>query len=567
MGTWQNLANQPSENSPSFNASTMLLLTDGTVMVLDDPNPSDNIGGKSWWRLTPDQNGSYVNGKWSALSSMINTRRYFGSAVLMDGRVFVAGGENSDAGGDTNLAEIYDPLTNTWKSTAAFNLDGWSSQLGDVPLCMLPDGRILVGSIASSNTAIYDPTADTWTAAATKEAFNANEETWTLLPDQTVLTVECQNSPNAEKYLPDADKWVTAGPTPVTLVMQDNSIEIGPALLMPDGRAFCIGATGRTAFYTPPNLASKPGTWTAGPSFPNDSTGQRMEAKDAAGCLMPNGRVLLVAGPASTGAGSFPGPTQLLEFDGNTINTIDNPSHSSNLPFQARLLLLPTGEVLFADGSNKMAIYAPDGDPDPNWKPQITSCPARVRIAQTYALQGRQLNGLSQAVSYGDDATMATNYPIVRMTNRISGKVYYCRTHDHSTMGVATGSTIQSTNFTVPCGVEAGEYDLVVIANGIASDALPVTAGNFVNHLVINEAAISFLIGNLADGPLWVLTPNGPVPVDPWGPEIARPAREAFHEIVRAVKTLRDLGRKVEKLTIEQRQLLVQVPTPAPAVS
>ena len=43
MGTWTALTNQP-----TFNASTMLLLTDGTVMCQAE-------GAASWWRLTPDR--------------------------------------------------------------------------------------------------------------------------------------------------------------------------------------------------------------------------------------------------------------------------------------------------------------------------------------------------------------------------------------------------------------------------------------------------------------------------------------------------------------------------------
>ena len=54
---------QPLTHQPSFSASTPLLLTDGTVMVHD-------AGGSNWWKLTPDQNGSYVNGTWSQLASL-----------------------------------------------------------------------------------------------------------------------------------------------------------------------------------------------------------------------------------------------------------------------------------------------------------------------------------------------------------------------------------------------------------------------------------------------------------------------------------------------------------------
>jgi hypothetical protein len=47
--------------------------------------------------------------------------------------------------------------------------------------------------------------------------------------------------------------------------------------------------------------------------------------------------------------------------------------------------------------------------------------------------------------------------------------VQYARTHDHSTMGVATGSAAVSTKFDAPASLEAGPADLVVVANGIPS--------------------------------------------------------------------------------------------------
>ena len=75
----------------------------------------------------------------------------------------------------------------------------------------------------------------------------------------------------------------------------------------------------------------------------------------------------------------------------------------------------------------------------------------------------------------GDDAQGATNYPLVRLTNVASGRVVYARTHDHSTMGVATGTKIVSTLFDVPASAETGPGTLAVIANGIASTPTAVT--------------------------------------------------------------------------------------------
>ena len=80
-GTWQPLANQP-----SFNTSTMILLTDGRVMVQEEAT-------EHWHALTPDASGSYVNGTWSTLADMSFWRRYYSSGVLKDGRVFLCGGE------------------------------------------------------------------------------------------------------------------------------------------------------------------------------------------------------------------------------------------------------------------------------------------------------------------------------------------------------------------------------------------------------------------------------------------------------------------------------------------
>ena len=68
-----------------------------------------------------------------------------------------------------------------------------------------------------------------------------------------------------------------------------------------------------------------------------------------------------------------------------------------------------------------------------------------------------------------------SSYPLVRITNNASGHVFYARTHDHSTMGVATGKKKVSTHFDVPSGIETGASSLAVVANGIASTAVAVT--------------------------------------------------------------------------------------------
>src|ERR1700736_6553985 len=177
---------------------------------------------------------------------MANSRRFYASAVLADGRALVASGEYSDAGGDTDKAEIYNPVTNTWTSIGN---PGWGV-IGDAVASLLADGRLLARHLGDARTPLDTPATNPW-AAAGNMAARSNEESWTLLPDGTVLTVSCANHPNAEKYIPSLNQWVSVGSTPVELV-QASSIEIRPCVLMPNGKVFCIGASGHTAIYTPP---------------------------------------------------------------------------------------------------------------------------------------------------------------------------------------------------------------------------------------------------------------------------------------------------------------------------
>jgi hypothetical protein len=458
-GTWQPLANQP-----TFPASTMLLLTDGTVMCQE-------AGGTNWWRLTPDQWGDYVNGTWSQLAPMTDSRLYYASAVLSDGRVFVAGGEyHNGAQVDWNQAEIYNAVQDAWQPATA---PGWT-HIGDAPCCVLPDGRVLLGSIDDTRTAVYNPKTDTWSPAGSKED-SSSEEGFTLLPDGTVLAIEDSDPPKAEKYLIASGIWVSAGQTPVSVVESNFSIEIGPCLLRPDGTAFQVGGNGHTAVYQADHDPATPGIWTMGPDFPDNPPGQRLKANDAPGCVLPNGHVLCVAGTAPD-AGGYAQNGQFFEFDGKLLDPAPAPANAGGNVYDGRMLLLPTGQVLYSAGSPDVQVYSPVGEADDEWRPHITEHPRDLQPGHPYVIHGERFNGMTQAVAYGDDATMATNYPLVRLVSE-DAHVHYCRTSDHSTMAVATRHRHVHTSFAVPTGLPHGHYDLRVVANGIASHEVEVRVG------------------------------------------------------------------------------------------
>jgi hypothetical protein len=266
--------------------------------------------------------------------------------------------------------------------------------------------------------------------------------------------------------------------------------ELGPGGLLPDGRVILIGANNNTAIYTPST-----NTWVQGPSFTAN-----MGADDAPGAMLPNGQFLFAADTSQPNI--FTAPTRLFNFD-YTTNTITDVTPSAltnflNAPaFIFRMLVLPNGHILLCSaGSATVWDYAPSGSPQTSWAPTITGSPVR-NADGSYTLTGTQLTGISEGAKYGDDASMSTNYPIVRLTSG-SGAVTYARTTNW-TPGVATGSLQTTVNFTVPANLAIGSYVVSVIANGIPSAGRPVDIGGIPSNVIASYSGGTLtLTGNSA---------------------------------------------------------------------
>jgi hypothetical protein len=440
----------------------MLLLTDGRVMVQEEATPH-------WHALTPDSHGSYVHGTWSPLADMAFWRRYYASGVLKDGRVILIGGEQSGAGGDTNLGQIYDPVLDKWDPLSS--PPGWP-QVGDAACTVFPDGRFIIGALLSGNCTIYDPATNSWSTGGSQPT-RTNEESWVLLPDHTILTIECFPPYHAQKYVISSNTWQDEGAVPVTVVDPAMS-EIGPGMLMYNGKVIFFGAAnsnghGKTAIYGMPPHPTGTGTWSAGPDIPQVG-GRTMVCNDCPGALLPNGSVLVAAAPFVRG--DWGSPISFFEYDptANLFHSAPTPPNNGAQLYWSRFMLLPTGQVLFSPSSNDVQCYTPSGGPDEDWRPTISTVIRHGGPLATdyFLLKGTQLNGLSQANMYGDDCYASTNYPLVRLRNVDTDEIFYCRTYDFSTLGVATGHSLQSLRFTAH-HVPHGHYDLCVVANGISS--------------------------------------------------------------------------------------------------
>jgi hypothetical protein len=448
----------------NFQAGALALLTDGTVLIHEeqDPNP------QNWFKLTPDNTGSYVNGtvKPIAKTSAAYGPLFFGSVVLPDGRYIVEGGEynnNCSGGCWTNLGAIYDPVKNKWTPVNA--PAGWAN-IGDAQAILLTNGTYMQASCCDGvDQAYFNPKNLSWTNITnTGKADRFDEEGWNLLPNGDVLTVDAIDAPNSEIYNPTTKKWTSGGSTIVRLE-DPGTQEIGPAVLMPNGTVFATGANssgaGHTSIYN-----TKTKKWTAGPNFSGTDN-----CSDAPASLEINGNVIVMASP---GFGST--PSTFYEWNGTKLAKIAGPPNASqDSSFYGHFLMLPSGQLLFSDYSADIEVFTPKGTYKAAWQPKITSVPATVTHGKTYVVKGTQFSGLSGGSAYGDDFQDATNYALVRITNNATKHVFYAKTTNPSTYAVQTGALAESTSFTVPAGIETGASSLVVVTNGIPSAAKSVT--------------------------------------------------------------------------------------------
>ncbi len=476
-GTWTPLAAAFPGGSPG----TALLMTDGTVLMHDSCTPN-------WYRLTPDAGGGYVGGAWRQTAPLPSgySPLYFASSVLPDGRLIVNGGEYNGASCSpvwTKLGALYDPVADSWTPVAPPS--HWT-QIGDAASVVLPDGNYMLQSVSGTLQAIgtvapRPATTVTWTPTGTNKADGNDEEGWTPLAIGDVLTLDTNRSLGAntpaELYSPATGAWAPTATAPSVLV-DPGSHEIGPAVRRPDGSVFQSGSSscsmascvGHTAIY------AATGAWTVGPDFPAIS-GANYDVTDGPAAILPDGAVLIQASPGYACGSAFCSPSHFFEFDGVSLVRVNEPATAPNVAaFEGRMLVLPTGQILWSDGRpGDVEVYTPKGHPRKSWAPTVSSVKAKlVRGQANYLLSGKRLQGVSNGAAYGDDAQMASNYPLVRITNVASGHVCFAVAHDHAQNHVDFDMPASTPPpWEQPC--DSGASQLQVVVNGIASAAVAVT--------------------------------------------------------------------------------------------
>ena len=146
---------------------------------------------------------------WSVTGSMSTVRLQSTTTTLNDGRVLVAGAYTQV--GVLPVSEIYDPGTGTWSPTASMNV-----ARAAYSAVLLPNGNVLVAVDLDSDTyyladaEVYDPTAGTWTSTSPMSTFRSGH-TGTLLQNGTVLVTGGFDGAayvsSTETYDPATETW------------------------------------------------------------------------------------------------------------------------------------------------------------------------------------------------------------------------------------------------------------------------------------------------------------------------------------------------------------------------
>jgi hypothetical protein len=477
-GTWADLSGAlPFTNGPWG----PMQMTDGTILVEDYcTSPAQ------WYKLAPDAKGQYSDGTWSKIATMPSgySPLFFAQQVLpATGNVIINGGEYNDCDGDwTNKGALYDPVANSWTSVSPPS--GWST-IGDAESVMLPNGTYMLANCCDDPgqqaLASISGTSVTWT---TGSSYNYNDEQgYTPLPDGDIFMVDVwdhgSNYDDYEIYDTSTGTWSLAGETPDYL-SSSSTYELGPAPLTPQygSQGTIIQFSANTSLGVNDVYSVANGAWTSGPVMTDNGT--VYDVADGPAATEPNGKILVDASP-----GTFDTPSHFWEW---TISkkgkikiamTSDNKTSSGTSSFEANLMVIPTGQIIWDNSQttpNEVALYTPVGKPNKAWLPVVSSVSATLKSGSTgNAISGTNFNGFDLGGSYGDDAQQSTNWPLVRITNTKSGDVCFGRSYNFSTMGVWTSGTT-SAEFDLPAkGCATGASTLQVIVNGIASAGTKVT--------------------------------------------------------------------------------------------
>ena len=288
IGNWLSAGSMTEARSSAASA----LLLDGRILITGGDNGSGPVATAEVF----DTTGAFV-----AAPPMNMARSGHSATVLADGRVLVAGGSTGSAA--TNAAEMFDPVANAWTTVAGGMIQARSNHTAS----LLADGRVLFagGDNAGAPVAvleIFDPVSGSFSSVGVMSSPRMSFAS-AALSDGRVVFVGGSNgsTPLASTEIFD----------PLS-----NSISAGPALSTPrmahsattllDGRVLVAGGTtavtNADGSTTSSDVASAEIYDPATGNFAASASSLAAPRRDHAAFLLPNNNSVLIVGGTSAGA-------------------------------------------------------------------------------------------------------------------------------------------------------------------------------------------------------------------------------------------------------------------------
>ena len=277
--------------------------------------------------------------EWAKTSRFNWERTYHTASLLPDGTVLVAGGtgrvvlkEGEDeplwrGNKDLNSAEIYDPKTDEWENAPDMT---YKKQLAQA--ITLEDGRVMIiggrsGVSTLSSNEIYDPEDNSWSEVEPMMQSRMSHSAVKLI-DNTILVTGGMESvvmgdtlSSAEIYDPLQNSW--------SKVAKLTRARLGHrSTLLPDGRVLVTGGT----TVVEADLLGPETTAEIYDPILNEWTlisTELLARKDHSAVLTPGGKVILIGGGDTAGAGVL--PIESYDIENNEWSVISNLPEGRNL--------------------------------------------------------------------------------------------------------------------------------------------------------------------------------------------------------------------------------------------
>jgi hypothetical protein len=408
----------------------------------------------------------------TSVSSMATGRVQHTATLLPNGKVLIAGGYTLTSTGlpPTDTAELFDPASGTFKSVSPMNLGRYAHTA-----TLLSNGKVLLaggyyplpngGTLFTNTAELFDPVSETFKSVAPMDLARANHVA-TRLPNGKVLITGGfggLDGAEAEMFDPDSETFSLVSPMN-TLRYNGHS-----ATLLPSGKVLIaggnVGAGNDVSTNTAEVFDPVSGIFTA-------ISPMNVGRVSHTATLLPSGMVLIAGGDLTQGASAATNTAEL--FDPATgIFTSLSPSTMTSPRHRHTATVLPDGTVLVAGGvtgttsgtTNTAELFNLGLGFSDARRPVITSVSNVIQPA-SLAVTGTGFRGDSEGGSGASYNSSATNYPLLQLMRIENEQTFFVLSNPATNW---SDTTFSSETLGAVTPLPSGYYRVTIFTNAIPS--------------------------------------------------------------------------------------------------